>query len=87
MVCQPCHQSLGASLEVSNTGEFRVAAMEAFAPAPPEGQPMTSPGVCAWCNKTEHVVRKLLGRGAASVCDECIALACDILDAELGSWR
>ncbi|MBK7537233.1 MAG: hypothetical protein IPI49_18070 [Myxococcales bacterium] len=48
---------------------------------------MTSPGVCAWCNKAEHVVRKLLGRGAASICDECIALACDILDAELGSWR
>lgn len=87
MVCQPCHQSLGASLDVSHTGEFKVVPTAAFAPPVASPAPPVASGVCAWCGKHEHAVRKLLGRDAAAVCDECIALACDILDAELGTWR
>jgi hypothetical protein len=87
MVCRPCHQSMGASLDVSTTGEFRVAPSELMAPEPELSGPITSNGTCAWCAKTEPQVRKLLGRGAAALCDECISLACDILDAELGPWR
>ena len=87
MVCAPCHQSLGASLEVSTTGEFKVTPTSAFAPEPEPSEPISSPGTCAWCGKAEHAVRRLLGRGAVGVCNECVALACDILDAELGSWR
>lgn len=87
MVCQPCHQSLGAALDVSTTGEFRVAPSLATPAAPTEGERVTSQGTCAWCGKAEPEVRKLLGRGAAALCDECVSLACDILDAELGDWR
>jgi len=33
-------------------------------------------------------VRKLLGRSGTALCNECVALACDIMDAELGhGWR
>ncbi len=87
MVCRPCHQSMGASLEVSTTGEFRVAPSQVMAPDGEAGERVTSAGTCAWCGKTELEVRKLLGRGAAALCEECIGLACDILDAELGPWR
>jgi hypothetical protein len=42
---------------------------------------------CAWCHKSEPEVRKLLGRGGVALCDQCVALCCDVLDAELGHWR
>jgi hypothetical protein len=114
MVCRPCHQSLGASLEVSTTGEFRVAPSQVMSPehgagdrheasarggdpdgfagATGAGSPrgsdrVSSADVCAWCHKAEREVRKLLGRGNTALCEECISLACDILDAELGEWR
>jgi len=89
MVCRPCHHSMGASLDVSTTGEFRIAPSQLMSPEPePDlSEPITSHGICAWCSKTEPQVRKLLGRGAAALCDECIGLASDILDAELGLWR
>ena len=33
-------------------------------------------------------VKQLLGRGTTALCDECVSLCCDILDAELGTdWR
>jgi hypothetical protein len=87
MVCRPCHQSMGASLDVSTTGEFRVAPSQLMSPEPELSEPIASNGTCAWCSKTEPEVRKLLGRATAALCDECIGLACDILDAELGPWR
>lgn len=87
MVCQPCHQTLGAPLEVSTTGEFRVTPSQVMAPVEDVSEPVTSGGSCAWCSKREAEVRKLLGRGAVALCDECIGLASDILDAELGRWR
>jgi len=35
-----------------------------------------------------HQVKKLLGRGGVALCDECVSLASDIMEAELGSgWR
>ena len=44
--------------------------------------------VCSWCGKLETQVKKLLGRNDTALCDECVSLCCDILDAELGdSWR
>jgi ClpX C4-type zinc finger len=87
MVCRPCHQSMGPSLEVSTTGEFRIAPSQLMAPDSAPEQPVAITGICAWCNKTEPEVRKLLGRGPVAICDECISLACDILDAELGHWH
>lgn len=90
MVCHPCHKALGGGLEVNATGEFRVptpAEIEAAAGGGPGARPTTT-SVCSWCGKLEHEVRKLLGRGTAALCDECVALASDIMEAELGAnWR
>jgi hypothetical protein len=44
--------------------------------------------LCSWCGKPEHEVRKLIGRSGTALCNECVSLACDIMDAELGTnWR
>jgi hypothetical protein len=101
MVCNHCHKALGGGLSVNATGEFRIpsaAEIEEHADPyiPPAGPPAPalSPGervhavnVCSWCGKLEAQVKKLLGRGGVALCDECVSLCCDILDAELGTWR
>ena len=91
MVCTTCHKTLGASgLNVGNTGEFRVPTPEmiqAAAEAPPGESPDAGES-CSWCLKPESDVKKLIGRSGTSLCNECVSLACDIMDAELGSgWR
>lgn len=88
MVCTSCHQTLGGGLAVNATGEFRVPTPQQLEAAEPTGEHVRVMGMCAWCGKLEHEVKKLLGRGGVALCDECIALCCDILDAELGNgWR
>lgn len=88
MVCNTCHTDLGGGLEVNSTGEFRVPTREQLPSAEPTGERVDAVKVCAWCGKHERQVKKLLGRGGVALCDECVALCCDILDAELGtSWR
>ena len=94
MVCHPCHKALGGGLSVNATGEFRVptaaelfaASHEAEAAQPVARiQPLDH---CAWCSKLESEVKKLLGRGGVALCDECVSLASDIMEAELGAnWR
>lgn len=93
MVCHPCHKALGGGLHVNATGEFRVPT-EAELLAVSEGAigaSAAAPAVvatCAWCGKLENEVRKLLGRAGVALCDECVSLASDILEAELGAdWR
>jgi hypothetical protein len=89
MVCNTCHKSLGGGLSVGTTGEFKVPseAMIEAASTPPGEHPHAT-NVCSWCGKLEVDVRKLLGRGGTALCNECVALACDIMEAELGSdWR
>ena len=88
MVCTSCHQTLGGGLAVNATGEFRVPSPDLLDDAKATGEHVHATGACAWCGKLEREVRKLLGRGGIALCDECISLCCDILDAELGgSWR
>jgi len=93
MVCTSCHQALGGGLSVGATAEFRVpspALLEAAEASSSGGgqRPQTIVGVCSWCGKLENQVKKLLGRGTTTLCDECVSLCCDILDAELGTtWR
>jgi hypothetical protein len=88
MVCTGCHHNLGGGLAVGATGEFRVPSPELLAAAVPTGERPQARGVCSWCGKLEGQVRKLLGRGTTALCDECVSLCCDILDAELGTdWR
>jgi hypothetical protein len=88
MVCTGCHQTLGGGLSVGATGEFRVPTPELLAAAAATGERPQSAGTCSWCGKLENQVKKLLGRGTTVLCDECVSLCCDILDAELGAgWR
>jgi hypothetical protein len=88
MVCTSCHQTLGGGLAVNTTGEFRVPSPEMLDDAAATGEHVHATSACAWCGKLERQVRKLLGRGGVALCDECVSLCCDILDAELGgSWR
>lgn len=93
MVCGHCHKALGGGLALGATGEFKVPS-EAMLAAhggsekASTGERPHARSVCSWCGKLEHEVRKLLGRSGTALCDECVSLCCDILDAELGdSWR
>src|SRR5690348_3803399 len=88
MVCTGCHHTLGGGLAVGATGEFRVPSPELLATAGATGERPQASGVCSWCGKLETQVKKLLGRGTTALCDECVSLCCDILDAELvADWR
>lgn len=98
MVCHHCHQSLGGGLAVGATGEFKVPSAAFLDAAGARelraemgssiGEQPNATNICSWCGKLEPEVKKLLGRGNAALCNECVSLACDILDAELGpSWR
>jgi len=91
MVCSACHKHLGEGLAMSATGEFRVPSAEELEATGPSGETGERPhvvGACAWCGKLEPEVKKLLGRNGVALCDECVSLACDILDAELGdAWH
>jgi hypothetical protein len=95
MVCGACHKALGhgSTLSVGATGEFRVpmpevlAEMAAAADVPYVERPRST-NVCSWCGKLEAEVKKLLGRQGTALCNECVALASDIMEAELGDgWR
>lgn len=91
MVCNGCHKALGGGLDVRTTGEFRVPTPAELAAAATKTGGGERPQVvngCAWCGKREPEVKKLLGRAGVALCDECVSLCCDILDAELGTdWR
>jgi hypothetical protein len=92
MVCNPCHKSLGGGLAVNATGEFRVPTAAELEEHADEASPNTTRpntvNVCSWCGKLEAQVKKLLGRGGTALCDECVSLASDIMEAELGeNWR
>ena len=88
-VCAACHKSLVGGVAVRATGEFLVPSPAALAAAE-RGEPLAPlANVCAWCGKGEADVKKLLGRAGVALCNECVALCVDILDAELGDgkWR
>lgn len=91
MVCAGCHKALGGGVELGATGEFRVpssAEIAALAADEEGGERPRAVNVCSWCGKLEREVKKLLGRADVALCNECVALCVDILDAELGDeWR
>jgi ClpX C4-type zinc finger len=85
-VCRAC---VGRQLAgpVRATGEFLIPPEPADEPGPTPA-PGAEVTACAWCGAPGDQVRKLLGKGAVAICDGCVALAVDILTAELGpSWR
>ena len=89
-VCAACHKSLTGGVAVRATGEFMVptpAALDAAA-GTASANDAGAANACSWCSKDASQVKKLLGRGGVSMCNECVALCVDILDAELGAdWR
>lgn len=95
MVCVACHKGIGGGLSVNSTGEFRVptaaellGTSDGIAEAHPNVTRPNTVGACSWCGKLEREVQKLLGRGNIALCNECVSLCSDILDAELGeAWR
>jgi hypothetical protein len=95
MVCGQCHKALGGGLSLGATGEFKVPSEEIArlavmggSAALPQAERVHATNVCSWCGKLEAEVKKLLGRGNAALCNECVALACDVMEAELGGdWR
>jgi len=91
MVCNHCHKALGGGLSVGATGEFRIPTPaeldDDYREAPVVGERPAAVNVCSWCGKLEPQVKKLLGRGGVALCNECVSLCCDILDAEVENWR
>ena len=86
-VCASCHKALSGGATVRATGEFIVPSPAALAAAE-AGDPMPPPAnTCAWCGKGEAEVKKLLGRSGVALCNECVALCVDILDAEVPGWK
>ncbi|MCA9673439.1 MAG: hypothetical protein H6709_09105 [Kofleriaceae bacterium] len=83
-VCGACHRrALGP---VRTTAEFAVPMVASAVPEP--APPPPSADTCSWCGKAGAEVKKLLGNGAVAICDGCVALCADVLDAELGDgWR
>src|SRR5688572_23413299 len=83
-VCGACVRTAIAAIR--NTAEFSVPSLP-----PDAGDSATMPaasGACAWCGKAAADVRKLLGNGAVAICNECVALCADVMEAELGDgWR
>jgi hypothetical protein len=93
LVCGGCRERLGGGVSVRATGEFRVpadliAATDMGAAPSVESSTPGAPTMCTWCSKSAGSVRKLLGTTAFAICDECVSLCADILEAELGpDWR
>ena len=86
VACGATLVSAGGRVAVHVTAEFAVPQLptdvsEAAVPGP-------GAGACAWCGRSAGDVRKLLGSGPVAICEGCVALCVDILDAELGpGWR
>ena len=93
-VCGPCFQELRTSgaVALQSTAEFAPVRRLAADPAPREGRTRARTSEtevsCTWCGKLRGEVKKLLASGEARICNECVALCADVLEAELGDeWR
>ncbi len=70
------------------TGEFRVPATFTTSASEHTAPVAGAAQSCSWCGKAADRVRKLLGTSAVAICDECVSLCADILEAEFGpDWR
>ena len=76
----------GSTPVVQATAEFAVPELPMTAS---DAAIVTHPAdACAWCGRGGDQVRKLLGTGVVAICDGCVALCVDILEAELGpGWK
>ncbi len=87
-ICAACHRRAQALGAPRTTAEV---AIPALAPELTDAELVALPAAparCAWCGKDDGAVKKLLGNGAVSICNECVALCADVMLAELGDgWR
>jgi hypothetical protein len=87
VVCGACQRRHLAAMPVRTTGEFVIPPLPADLAAS-GSMPAAAPDACSWCGKPGTAVKKLLGNGTVAICDECVALCADVMDAELGDgWR
>jgi ATP-dependent Clp protease ATP-binding subunit ClpX len=93
-MCAGCHGRLlvASTAMVATTGEFTAVSDEAAASvlegAVAGGAVQPAPTACTWCGKLADRVKKLLRGNDACICNECVALCADIMQAELGEdWR
>jgi hypothetical protein len=88
LVCAPCRDRFGGQVHMRATGEFRVPPELAQSDGETSGSHPGGAQTCSWCGKPGEQVRKLLGSAGVAICDECVSLCADILEAELGpDWR
>jgi hypothetical protein len=88
MVCAACHRRTQSTGPVRATGEFMAMPAAAEPAEPAAAAPAITGAGCTWCGKDGAAVKKLLGNGAVAICNECVALCADVMDAELGDgWR
>ena len=94
-ICGHCYQDLRSS------GAIPLMSTAEFAPIRPEraddllrarrarrARTGEVEVACTWCGKSRKEVKKLLASGDARICNECVALCADVLEAELGAdWR
>jgi ClpX C4-type zinc finger len=93
-VCGPCYQELRSSgaVALQSTAEFAPVRPPRAEPPSPQPQRRRRTGeievTCTWCGKARSEVKKLLASGDAHICNECVSLCADVLEAELGAdWR
>jgi len=91
-ICGQCYQELRSSgavplLSTAEFAPFRATKAEERLKArrARTGDPEVAG---TWCGKPRKEVKKLLASGDARICNECVALCADVLEAELGDgWR
>jgi hypothetical protein len=91
--CPTCGRALDDFGRVHVTGEFaslspaRMGLMAGAGRAPQVAPALlAATAQCAWCGKPGGTVKKLISGPGVSICDECVALCCDILRAEIPGW-
>jgi hypothetical protein len=80
----------GAPKALRTTAEFAamVPPLDLGNAVPVSGEAGKDGVRCSWCGNDQYAARKLLSRGDAHICNQCVALCADILAAELGDdWR
>ena len=86
LVCTSCKDRLGVGA-IRATGEFRVPT-ELVDDGASSGPMPSSMHGCNWCGRPGDQVKKLLGTAEVAICNECVALCAEILQAVLGNdWR